>query len=129
MDLVEGFETGPAFSQPSPARSCTFSRDPEALFAVSFAPSEVLMLSSSEEVDVFSIEPGEIEESPPRDLHSFRTRRNRVLVILVIRCNLVILLCRLSMPTKKNMNVARGRREHTFLRESLWRLALEPWPS
>lgn len=69
MDLVEGFETGLAFSQPSPARSSTFSRDPEALSAVSFAPSEgpVLMLSSSEEVGVLSIEPGEIEDSPPRD--------------------------------------------------------------
>lgn len=58
MDLVEGLETGPAFSLPSPARSSALSQGLKTCFMVSSAPSEapVLHLSSSEKLDVVSFE-------------------------------------------------------------------------
>lgn len=67
MDLVEGFEMSSALSQPSPARSSAFFWDMEAHSAVSSTPSEgpVLMLSSSEVLDVLSIKAGGIEDLPP----------------------------------------------------------------
>lgn len=55
-----------ALSQPSLARSRALFRDTEACSAASSTLSEgpVLMLSSSEELDVLSIEAGGIEDLP-----------------------------------------------------------------
>ncbi|XP_067273076.1 uncharacterized protein [Pseudorasbora parva] len=57
MDLTEGFETGPALSQPSPVPSSASSLHLEARPVVSSSPGgqPELQLSSSEEVDVESI--------------------------------------------------------------------------
>lgn len=67
MDLVEGFEMSSALSQPSPAGSSAFFWNTEARSAVYSTPSEgpVLMLSSSEVLDVLSIKAGGIEDLPP----------------------------------------------------------------
>ncbi|XP_067278254.1 uncharacterized protein [Pseudorasbora parva] len=63
LDVAEGLETGAALSLPSPAPSSGSSRGMEARMVVSSPPREspVLHLSSSEEVDVESIE---TEDSP-----------------------------------------------------------------
>lgn len=67
MELAEEVETAPALSPPLSAgyRSCVW--DTEARFVSSSIPSESLMLelSSSEELEVLSIEAGDIEDSPP----------------------------------------------------------------
>ncbi len=58
LDLVEGMETGESLSSSSPARSTAGSLGSEARSAVSSPQGEgsVLLLSSSEEVDVESVE-------------------------------------------------------------------------
>jgi len=61
MVLTEGFETDPALSQPSPARSSALS---QAAFFSNRAES-VLQLSSSEDLDVVGIDAGDIKDSPP----------------------------------------------------------------
>lgn len=68
MDVVEGLETGSAFSLPSPMGSSILSLGLEAHSAVSSAPSEgsKFQLSSSEEIDVLSIKAGDFEDSPPQ---------------------------------------------------------------
>jgi len=67
MDLVEGLEKGPALSLPLPARYSALSQGLKAHFVVSSALGEapVLQLSSSEELDVVSIETGDTKDSPP----------------------------------------------------------------
>ena len=65
MDLVAGFETGPALSQPLPAESSASAQEGARSAA---SPSQVeapmLQLSSSEELDVVSIDTGDYESSP-----------------------------------------------------------------
>lgn len=62
-----GLEMGSAISLPSPAGSSAFSQGLESHSVVSSALSEalVLQLSSSEELDVVSIEAGDVEDSSP----------------------------------------------------------------
>lgn len=65
MDLVEGIETCLALSLPS--RSSTFSQGSEAHTVVSSTLGEapVLQLSRSEELDIVSVDAGDVEDSPP----------------------------------------------------------------
>ncbi|ROL23517.1 hypothetical protein DPX16_18785 [Anabarilius grahami] len=63
MDLSEGLEMGPALSLPSSDRSRAFSQCTLCGSFCSEAP--VLHISSSEELDVESIEAGDVEDSPP----------------------------------------------------------------
>jgi hypothetical protein len=65
MDLSAGSETGAALSQPLPASSSASVPGVEARFAVSSPRAEapMLQLSSSEELDVVSVETGDIEDS------------------------------------------------------------------
>lgn len=67
IDLAEGFEMGPALSLQSPAGSSAFPWDLEAHVVVSSIPGEapVLQLSGSEELDIVSMDPGDVEDSPP----------------------------------------------------------------
>lgn len=60
------FDTASAPSQPSSASSSAHTRDPETRSEASSAQSERLMLgfSSSEELDVLSIEEGDLGDSP-----------------------------------------------------------------
>ncbi|XDV54162.1 hypothetical protein PO909_022516 [Leuciscus waleckii] len=71
MDLSVDVETGPALSQPQSDRSSASHQGVEARVAVSSPPIEapILQLSSSEELDVVSIE-AESEDSPPQS-HAF----------------------------------------------------------
>lgn len=67
MELEEKLETASALSRPLLAGSSSPVRDTEASSAASSTPSKSLMLglSSSEEVDVLSIEVGDFKDSPP----------------------------------------------------------------
>lgn len=66
MDLSEGFDTGPALSQPSPDRSSAFSQCQKVCAAVpTLGEAAVLHISSSEELDIESIDTGEAEDSLP----------------------------------------------------------------
>ncbi|CAM4711688.1 unnamed protein product [Leuciscus chuanchicus] len=71
MDLSVDVETGSALSQPPSDRSSASHQGVEARVAVSSPPMEapILQLSSSEELDVVSIE-AESEDSPPQS-HAF----------------------------------------------------------
>ncbi|CAM4623010.1 unnamed protein product [Leuciscus chuanchicus] len=71
MDLSVDVETGSALSQPPSDRSSASHQGVEARAAVSSPPMEapILQLSSSEELDVVSIE-AESEDSPPQS-HAF----------------------------------------------------------
>ncbi|KAK2869830.1 hypothetical protein Q8A67_024222 [Cirrhinus molitorella] len=70
VDLVEGSETGSSLSQSLTARSTVPSQGSEARAAVSSPPREdpALHLSSSEEVDVMSVDTEETVSSPPQSL-------------------------------------------------------------
>lgn len=70
VDLAEGSETGSSFSWSSPARTTAPSQGSEACAAVSYPQREssVLHLSSSEEVDVMSVDTEETVDSPPQSL-------------------------------------------------------------
>lgn len=64
MDHAEGLETGTALYLPLPAGSSVSSWGLKAHCAVSSVPGEapVLQLSSSDELDVVSIETGDVDE-------------------------------------------------------------------
>lgn len=67
MNLSEGLDMGLALFLPSPDRSSAFSQCSEAHFAIPSALSEapVLQVSSSEELEIESIEAGEVDDLPP----------------------------------------------------------------
>lgn len=67
LELAEELEMASAFSQPSLASSSTLAQDTEARSMASSTQSEspMLGLSSSEEIDVLSIEVEGFEDSPP----------------------------------------------------------------
>ncbi|KAL1269008.1 hypothetical protein QQF64_031297 [Cirrhinus molitorella] len=70
VDLTEGYETGSSLSHASSARSNAPSRGAEARVAVSSPKggSLTLHLSSSEEVEVMSVDTEETVDSPPQSL-------------------------------------------------------------
>ncbi|KAG1925033.1 hypothetical protein F2P79_025804, partial [Pimephales promelas] len=67
IDLVAGFETGPALSQPLPAGSSASAQGgARSADSPSRAEAPMLTLSSSEELDVVSVDVGDHDVLPAR---------------------------------------------------------------
>lgn len=64
MELAEELEMGLSLFQLSPAGSSAFTQEARFVFSSTQSEGLMLMLSSSEGVDIVSIEAGEFEELP-----------------------------------------------------------------
>ncbi len=106
LDLAEGMETGESLSSSSPARSTAHSRGSEARSAVSSAQGvgSALLLSSSEEVDVESVEYSPLQSPQYEELLEVVTRA-------VAKLNI-------DWPAEKQAEPQKSKLDERFLRIS-----------